>query len=57
MATTTTTSKDFVSLGIDKWLVDSLSAMAIRKPTPIQAACIQPILEGPSPRQAQEGRY
>lgn len=37
---------DFPSLGIDRWLVDSLGAMAIRKPTPIQAACIPPILEG-----------
>lgn len=37
---------DFPALGIDRWLVDSLSAMAIRRPTPIQAACIPPILEG-----------
>ncbi|KAA8906538.1 P-loop containing nucleoside triphosphate hydrolase protein [Sphaerosporella brunnea] len=41
-----TTSASFSSLNIDKWLVDSLSAMAIRKPTPIQAACIPPILAG-----------
>ncbi|KAL7267970.1 putative RNA helicase [Rhizina undulata] len=38
--------KDFASLGIDKWLSNSLSSMAIRSPTPIQAACIKPILEG-----------
>lgn len=37
---------DFTTLGVDKWLVDSLRAMAIRKPTPIQAACIEPILNG-----------
>ncbi|RPA94734.1 DEAD-domain-containing protein [Choiromyces venosus 120613-1] len=36
----------FTELGIERWLADSLSAMAIRKPTPIQAACIGPILEG-----------
>ncbi|RPB24141.1 DEAD-domain-containing protein [Terfezia boudieri ATCC MYA-4762] len=36
----------FASLGVNRWLVDSLTAMAIRKPTPIQAACIGPILEG-----------
>lgn len=36
----------FTSLGVSRWLVDSLAAMAIRKPTPIQAACIRPILEG-----------
>lgn len=36
----------FANLGVHRWLVDSLAAMAIRKPTPIQAACIGPILEG-----------
>ena len=36
----------FAGLGVHKWLVDSLAAMAIRKPTPIQAACVGPILEG-----------
>lgn len=36
----------FRQLGIERWLADSLSAMAIREPTPIQAACIGPILEG-----------
>ncbi|KAF8248180.1 DEAD-domain-containing protein [Wilcoxina mikolae CBS 423.85] len=39
-------NNDFAALGVDKWLVDSLRAMAIRKPTPIQAACIGPILAG-----------
>jgi len=42
----TNTMSSFTALGVDKWLVDSLSAMAIRKPTPIQAACIGPILSG-----------
>lgn len=37
---------DFASLGVDKWLVDSLSALSIRRPTPIQAACIGPLLSG-----------
>lgn len=46
MADSTKTPESFADLGIDRWLVDSLGAMAIRKPTPIQAACIQPILEG-----------
>ena len=36
----------FASLGVNRWLVGSLAAMAIRRPTPIQAACIGPILEG-----------
>ncbi|KAF8468963.1 P-loop containing nucleoside triphosphate hydrolase protein [Kalaharituber pfeilii] len=40
------TAPSFAALGVSKWLVDSLAAMAIRKPTPIQAACIGPILEG-----------
>ena len=36
----------FLSLGLDEWLVQALAAMSIRRPTPIQAACIHPILEG-----------
>ncbi|GAO48345.1 DEAD-domain-containing protein [Saitoella complicata NRRL Y-17804] len=39
-------SVTFKSLGLDKWLVDALASMSIRKPTAIQAACIKPILEG-----------
>lgn len=39
-------AKDFAELGVDKWLVGSLGAMAIRTPTSIQSACIKPILEG-----------
>jgi ATP-dependent RNA helicase DDX49/DBP8 len=41
-----TTPKDFRALGVDKWLLDSLSSLAIRRPTPIQAACIPPIMSG-----------
>lgn len=45
-----TLDMSFAALGVDRWLVDSLHAMAIRKPTPIQSACIGPILAGsPSP--------
>jgi len=39
-------SATFASLGLDDWLVQALSAMSIRRPTPIQASCILPILEG-----------
>ncbi|KAJ2557123.1 putative RNA helicase [Coemansia sp. RSA 1933] len=36
----------FEDLGLDQWLVESLSAMSIRRPTEIQRACIGPILTG-----------
>jgi hypothetical protein len=36
----------FPSLGLDDWLVQALSAMSITRPTPIQASCICPVLEG-----------
>lgn len=36
----------FPSLGLDDWLVQALAAMSIKRPTPIQAACIRPVLEG-----------
>lgn len=36
----------FSELGLDQWLVDALTAMSIKQPTPIQAACIPPALEG-----------
>ena len=39
----------FPSLGLDSWLVNALAAMSIKRPTPIQAACIDPILDGRSP--------
>lgn len=37
----------FASLGVEPFLVRALAAMAIRKPTAVQAACIPPILKGP----------
>jgi len=45
----TPSNTTFSSLGLDKWLVDALAAMSIKRPTPIQAACIQPALEGIAP--------
>ena len=36
----------FQTLGLDDWLVHALKAMSIKRPTPIQAACIRPVLEG-----------
>jgi superfamily II DNA/RNA helicase len=45
----TNSSTAFSSLGVDDWLVDALAAMSIKRPTPIQAACIRPILEGTYP--------
>lgn len=36
----------FKSLGISKWLVDSLTAMKITQPTAIQEGCIPAILKG-----------
>ncbi|OAX82477.1 ATP-dependent RNA helicase DBP8 [Emergomyces africanus] len=36
----------FASLGLAPWLVGSLSAMAIKRPTAIQKACIPEILKG-----------
>lgn len=40
----------FASLGVEPFLCKALQAMAIRKPTAVQAACIPAILKGtPSP--------
>jgi ATP-dependent RNA helicase DDX49/DBP8 len=39
-------NSSFESLGIDKWIVASLAAMQIRRPTPIQAQTIPAILSG-----------
>ena len=39
---------NFTDLGVITSLVSSLSAMSIRKPTPVQAACIPPLLQGMS---------
>lgn len=36
----------FASLNVQPWLVASLAAMAITRPTPIQRECIPKILEG-----------
>ncbi|GAB7346429.1 hypothetical protein MBLNU457_5126t1 [Dothideomycetes sp. NU457] len=36
----------FASINVDNWLVNSLSNMAIKHPTGIQAACIPEILKG-----------
>lgn len=36
----------FSSLGVEPFLCKALQAMAIRKPTGVQAACIPPILKG-----------
>ena len=37
---------DFAAVGVDQWLVNSLNAMAITKPTKIQSLCIPQILQG-----------
>lgn len=39
-------STTFSSLGVQPFLCKALQAMAIRKPTGVQAACIPPILAG-----------
>ena len=36
----------FPSLGICTWLQDQLSGLGISSPTPVQAACVPPILAG-----------
>jgi len=36
----------FESLGLAEWLVRQVSAMGFKEPTPVQAHCIPPILEG-----------
>ncbi|KKZ63514.1 ATP-dependent RNA helicase DBP8 [[Emmonsia] crescens] len=45
-ATTPSDGSSFASLGLSPWLVGSLSAMAIKRPTAIQKACIPEILKG-----------
>ncbi|KAF9516870.1 hypothetical protein BS47DRAFT_1291797 [Hydnum rufescens UP504] len=37
---------DFAELGISSILIRSLTTMSIRRPTPVQAACIPPLLSG-----------
>lgn len=41
---------EFGSLNVSAALVSSLSAMSIRKPTPVQAACIPQLLKGAQAR-------
>ncbi len=36
----------FPSLGLSDWLVGQVNAVGIKDPTPVQANCIPPILEG-----------
>lgn len=43
---TQATIPDFEDLGISPSLIRSLKTMSIRKPTPVQAACIPPLLAG-----------
>ncbi|GAA5902041.1 DEAD/DEAH box helicase [Sporobolomyces salmoneus] len=45
-ASTSNDSTTFLSLGVQPFLCQALQAMAIRKPTGVQAACIPPILAG-----------
>lgn len=39
-------ASDFASLGVSAALVSSLAAMSIRKPTPVQSACIPQLIAG-----------
>lgn len=41
-----TSKESFASLGVAPFLVRSLASMSIRAPTPVQAACIPPVLAG-----------
>jgi ATP-dependent RNA helicase DDX49/DBP8 len=36
----------FADLGVSHWLVETLKSLSIRRPTPVQAACIPALLEG-----------
>ena len=44
--TVDTDVKDFKGLNLDSWQIETLSGLSIFKPTPVQAACIPPILRG-----------
>ena len=37
---------DYAGLGVEPFLIRALAAMAIRAPTPVQAACVPAILSG-----------
>jgi len=39
-------TSSFTSLGVSPFLARALGAMSIRQPTPVQQACIPPILSG-----------
>ena len=43
---TVTTDSSFESLNVAPWLTNAMAAMEIRRPTPIQKACIPEILKG-----------
>ena len=38
----------FAQLGLDEWLVQQCQSVGLKKPTPVQEKCVQPILEGDS---------
>ena len=40
------TPTSFHSLSLDDWVVQACSSLGIRRPTPVQASCIPPILRG-----------
>jgi hypothetical protein len=46
---------NFAQLGVLPALVASLNSMSIRRPTPVQAACIPPLLQGKIDSLSQEG--
>ena len=46
LRTVLTTDNSFAALHIAPWLLQSMSAMAIKHPTPIQRACIPQVLKG-----------
>ncbi|PXF49807.1 putative ATP-dependent RNA helicase DDX49 [Gracilariopsis chorda] len=37
---------NFRALGVKPWLIESCKTLGIKKPTPVQLACISPILQG-----------
>lgn len=47
-STAPASAKSFAALGLASWQVDTLKALAITTPTPIQSACIPQIINGKS---------
>ena len=43
---TSETNDSFPSLGVRPWIINQLSELQMRAPTPVQKHCIPPILEG-----------